>query len=109
MLQMLGFLNTLCGPGASNLKVKDMDKYSFDPTRLVLWICSILLRTWLQDHAHGGAGAGVTEDGGLVECLATHPDLSQATMSKCASVLQMSGMSESDLLSFSQLLDKVCT
>lgn len=104
VVQMLGFLNTLCGPNASNLKVKDREKYSFDPIQLVLWICSILVRTWVQGCAHGDTGG----DGeGFVECLATHPDFIHATMTKCASVLQKSVMAETDLVGFSKLLEKV--
>lgn len=103
---MVGFLNTLCGPNSSNLKVKDRERYSFDPTQLVLWICSILLRAWTQDSAHGvSAEAGKGE--GFVECLATHPDYSQATMTKCLSVLQKGAMSEAEVGRFSGMLEQV--
>lgn len=97
---MLGFLNTLCGPSASNLKVKDMEKYSFDPSRLVVQISSILVRVWQQDRTP-------TEGEGFVSCLATHPDLSLATLSKCASVIQKSSLGEADVIGFNALLEKV--
>lgn len=101
---MLGFLNTLCGPNASNLKVKDMDKYTFDPTRLVLQISSILVRVWIQDAAHN---ADSVASQGFVGCLATHPDFSEATMTKCATVLRMSSMGKAELTKFANLLEKV--
>ena len=49
---MLGFLDTLCGSRASELKVKDMEKYAFDPRRLLVQITSILLRVWQQDRGN---------------------------------------------------------
>ena len=48
--QMVGFLDALCGPSASQLKVKDMDKYAFDPKRLLVQITTIVLRVWKQDR-----------------------------------------------------------
>lgn len=78
---MLGFLDTLCGSRASELKVKDMEKYAFDPRRLLYQISMVLLRVWQQDR-------GKREKDGFLVALATHPDFSQATLGKCASVLQ---------------------
>lgn len=110
---MLGFLNSLCGPGASNLKVKDMDKYAFNPTQLVLQISSILVRAWAQDSSHSsGGGGGGTKEGaegraGFVTCLVAHPDLSMSTMNKCLSVLRMSLMSESEITAFSTFIEKI--
>ena len=102
LLQMLGFLNTLCGPNASNLKVQDMDKYSFDPTHLVLQISAILVRAWDQDHTHPEPSDGV------VTCLSAHPDYSQVSMKKCTSVLQMSTVgTESIHQKFTKLIEKV--
>ena len=104
-LQLLGFLNTLCGPNASNLKVKDMDRYAFDPTRLVLQISSVLVQAWGHDCTQRGEGEG--EGRSFVECLAAHPDLSMATMNKCVSVLRNSTIGETTLVKFVQLLEKV--
>ncbi len=97
---MVGFLNTLCGPNASNLKVKDMSRYAFDPTQLVLQISSVLVQAWEHDGAKG-------KEEGFAECLAMHPDLSMATMKKCVSVLRNSSIGEVMLAKFLQLLDKV--
>ena len=47
---MVGFLDALCGPSASQLRVKDMDKYAFDPKRLLVHITTIVLRVWKQDQ-----------------------------------------------------------
>ena len=97
---MLGFLNTLCGPNASNLKVRDMSKYAFDPTHLVQQISSILVRAWTHDCAGDGGE-------GFAECLAAHPDLSMTTMNKCVSVLRNSSIGEGSIVKFVQLLEKV--
>ena len=78
---MVGFLDTLCGPRASELKVKDMDKYSFDPRRLLILITNIMMRVWRQE-------GGRRDEEGFMVSLATHPDFSQAAMNKCAAVLQ---------------------
>ena len=78
---MLGFLDVLCGPRASELKVKDMEKYSFYPRKLVSQITSIIVRVWHQDSAS-------KPEEGFVFSLATHPDFSHGTMAKCGSVLQ---------------------
>ena len=100
---MVGFLDALCGPSASQLRVKDMDKYAFDPKRLLVHITTIVLRVWKQDQrpttppspspsSGGGGGSGSGRGLGGADCftvsLATHPDYSVATMSKCGSVLQ---------------------
>lgn len=104
---MLGFLNTLCGPNASNLKVKDMEKYLFDPTHLVVQISSILVRVWVQDDRTCSAEEGGE---GFLTCLAAHPDLSLATMAKCGHVLQMSSTGEARVLAgFTALTEKLQT
>ena len=75
---MVGFLDALCGPSASQLKVKDMDKYAFDPKRLLVQITTIVLRVWKQDKSGSTGG-----EESFTVSLATHPDYSQATMTKC--------------------------
>ena len=88
---MLGFLDTLCGRKASELKVKDMEKYAFDPKRLLVQISMVLLRVWQQDQGNRDAE-------GFLVSLATHPDFSSATMSKCASVLQRQQLVDPEML-----------
>ena len=107
---MIGFLDALCGPSASQLKVKDKDKYAFDPKRLLVQTTTIVLRVWKQDHprvTNGGgsplstspAGGGTTtgKDSFTVS-LSNHPDYSQTTMTKCASVLQKQMLGDPTLM-----------
>ncbi len=77
---MLGFLDTLCGPRAAELKVKDMNKYAFDPRRLLTMIMTIMLQVWRQER-------GTREKEGFAVSLALHPDFSEAVMTKCSTVL----------------------
>ena len=83
LTQFLGFLDTLCGPRASELKVKDMDKYAFHPRQLVAHISSVLLHVWRQDKQ-----AGPPAPDSFTLSMAMHPDLSLPTLGKCVSVLQ---------------------
>ena len=100
-LQLLGFLNTLCGPKASNLKVKDMDKYAFNPSNIVVQIVSIMVRVWIQNQKS-------TDGESFATSLASHPDFSQTTMTKCSSVLQKTVMMDSELLgNFASFLEQV--
>ena len=89
--QIFGFLNLLCGPRASELKVKDMDKYSFQPYTLLTQLVNILLmicRQEAQPRAHDG----------FVSSLALFPDYSRATMDKVASVIQRRGSLSDDVV-----------
>ena len=128
---MVGFLDALCGPSASQLKVKDMDKYAFDPKRLLVQITTIVLRVWKQDQqpstppsppspssggGGGGGGGGSGSGRGLsgadsfTVSLATHPDYSAATMTKCGSVLQKQMLGDPAFLSdFNNFVKQVCT
>ena len=115
---MVGFLDALCGPSASQLKVKDMDKYAFDPKRLLVQITTIVLRVWKQDQpttegttppsspmssSGGGGGSGIGRGLGGADSftvsLATHPDYSPSTMTKCGSVLQKQMLGDPAFLS----------
>lgn len=101
---MLGFLDVLCGPRASELKVKDMEKYSFYPRKLVSQITSIIVRVWHQDSAS-------KPEEGFVFSLATHPDFSPGTMTKCGSVLQQTSDStlSADFAAFMGQVEKIQT
>ena len=88
-----------------------MDKYAFDPKRLLLQITTIVLRVWKQDHprvsndggsplstpspASGGTTMGKVS---FTVSLSNHPDYSQTTMTKCASVLQKQMLGDPALL-----------
>ena len=122
---MLGFLDALCGPSASQLKVKDMDKYAFDPKRLLVQITTIVLRVWKQDRprvsngggsppsppsppAGGGGGVAAMGKDSFTVSLATHPDYSQTTMTKCASVLQKQMLGDPTFLAeFTEFIKQV--
>jgi len=101
--QFLGFLNALCGTKASNLNVKDKEKYAFDPVKLISSIASILIRVYEQD------GKGSSSDSGesFATCMASHPDFSEAAMSKCLSVLQKSTSSVMLWTSFETFVKQV--
>ena len=81
---MVGFLDALCGPSASQLRVKDMDKYAFDPKRLLVHITTIVLRVWKQDQwpttppspspsSGGGDGSGSGRGLGGADCFTVFP------------------------------------
>ena len=118
---MVGFLDALCGPSASQLKVKDMDKYAFDPKRLLVQITTIVLRVWKQDQQQqptpasprsggSGSGHGLGRGDSFTVSLATHPDYSPATMTKCGSVLQKQMLGDPGFLSdFNNFVKQVCT
>lgn len=80
---MTGFLDTLCGPKASELNVKDKEKYNFDPKKLLTQIASIILRVWTQECKNSTGG---TE--GFLISFATHPEFSQAVVDRWCGVVQ---------------------
>ena len=80
----------LCGRKAGELKVKDMDKYSFQPYSLLTQLVNILLmicRQEPQPRAHDG----------FVSSLALHPDYERVTMDKMVSVIQRKGSLSDDV------------
>jgi len=91
MLQIFGFLDLLCGPKASELKVKDMDKYSFQPYTLLTQLVNILLMICRQETQPRAPD-------GFVSKLALFPDYSRATMDKVVSVIQRRGSLSDDVL-----------
>ena len=100
-LQLLGFLNVLCGSKASNLKVKDREKYAFDPVKLVTTISTILIRVWNQNVKN-------SEEDSFVSCMATHPDFNEGTMNKCLSVLKKNTTDALLCHKFEGFLEQVC-
>lgn len=91
---MLGFIHTLCGPKASELNVKDKEKYNFDPKKLLAQIASIILRVWTQEcrqNSSGGRGeeaAGGGGSQGFLVSFGTHPEYSQGVIDKWSNVLR---------------------
>ena len=99
--QIFGFLNHLCGPKASELKVKDMDKYSFQPYMLLTQLVNILLMICRQEAQPR------TQDG-FVSSLALFPDYSRATMDKVVSVIHRRGaLSDDVLVQLKSLIEEV--
>ena len=81
----MGFLNVLCGPRASDLKVNDMEQYNFNPRHLLSQITTVMVRIWKQDeHNRGSHGSTNT----FTVALATSPEYSKETMAKVFSVIQ---------------------
>ena len=82
---MVGFLNTLCGPKAADLNVKDKDKYNFDPKKLLAQIASIILRVYTQECKKSPGGPPGEE---FLISFGTHPEYSQGVIEKWANVLK---------------------
>ena len=99
--QIFGFLNLLCGPKSSELKIKDMDKYSFQPYTLLTQLVNILLMICRQEAQPR------TQDG-FVSSLALFPDYSRATMDKVTSVIHRRGsLSDDVLVQLKSLIEEV--
>lgn len=77
--QMLGFLNSLCGPRATELKVKDKEAYAFNPRKLIDTITTIVLRIWKQESSMA--------TNSFTRSMALHSEYSAATMSHVGSLL----------------------
>lgn len=74
---IIGFLDSLCGRKCVDLKVQNMEKYSFDPRDLLVKILTSLVRM-----------ANASEDREFVKCLADNPDYSRLTFEKALHVIQ---------------------
>ncbi|XP_073231634.1 ubiquitin conjugation factor E4 B-like [Porites lutea] len=74
---IIGFLHSLCGRKCSDLKVQNMEKYSFDPRDLLVKILTVLVRM-----------ANASEDREFVKCLAANPDYSRLSIEKALCVVQ---------------------
>ncbi|XP_065914560.1 ubiquitin conjugation factor E4 A-like [Dysidea avara] len=100
---IFGFLNLLCGPKASELKVKDMDKYSFQPYALLTQLVNILLMICRQEPQPRARD-------GFVSSLALHPDYDRVTMDKVVSVIQRKGSLSDDVVTqLTSLIEEVET
>jgi hypothetical protein len=81
---MLGFLEVLCGSKASELNVKDKEKYNFDPKKLLSQIAAIILRVWAQECRQREA---VSPTEGFLVSFSTHPDFTQSVVDRWTNVL----------------------
>ena len=81
---MLGFLEVLCGSKASDLNVKDKEKYNFDPKKLLSQIAVIVLRVWTQECRQSEA---VSPTEGFLVSFSTHPDFTQSVVDCWTNVL----------------------
>jgi hypothetical protein len=77
---MCEFLESLCGPEASQLKVQNMDSYKFNPQEMLTNLCTVLLRIWQVEK--GGQLVG-----GFLYCMASYPDYSHKAVSKAVQVI----------------------
>ena len=77
---MCEFLESLCGPEASQLKVQDMDKYKFKPQEMLTNLCTILLRIWEVERMGDLLG-------GFLYCMASYPDYSHKAVSKAVYII----------------------
>ena len=103
---MLGFLEVLCGSRASELNVRDKEKYKFDPKKLLSQIASIVLRVWTQECRQTEA---VPPGEGFLVCFSTHPEFSQATVDRWCSVLTRHNLLDPQgQKEYSQFLEEVC-
>ncbi|KAL9975428.1 hypothetical protein ACROYT_G012589 [Oculina patagonica] len=74
---IIGFLDQLCGRKSVDLKVQNMEKYSFDPRDLLVKILTVLVRM-----------SNASEDREFVKCLAANPDYSRLSVERALQVVQ---------------------
>lgn len=74
---IVGFLDSLCGRKCVDLKVQNMEKYSFDPRDLLVKILTSMVRM-----------ANASEEREFVKCLAHNPDYSRISVEKALHVVQ---------------------
>ncbi|KAL8576659.1 hypothetical protein ACOMHN_025134 [Nucella lapillus] len=94
-----GFLDSLCGAKAKDLKVKDMAKYNFNPVELLLDIVNILLRITMED---------VSRTDGYLVSMVKDPDFELTNLEKAQSVLVGKGYTSEDTTAkVTQLMEQV--
>lgn len=94
---IIGFLDSLCGRKCLDLKVQNMEKYSFDPRDLLVKILTSLVRM-----------ANASEDREFVKCLADNPDYSRLSFEKAIHVIQRENLvSEHVIQDLRKLLQEV--
>lgn len=74
---IIGFLDSLCGRKCMDLKVENMDRYSFDPRDLLVKILTVLVRM-----------SNASEEREFVKCLAANPDYSRLSVERALRVVQ---------------------
>ena len=77
-MQVLSLLETLCGPQSSQLKVADMDSYSFNPKSVVVQLASLLVYGWRLEGSVRSL---------VIHSCVEYPEYTGSTMTKCVSVL----------------------
>ena len=105
-LQMIGFLDNLCGARQSELKINEPDKLGFDPRKLVSNIASVIINIWILEN--GAAGNKLKPDGFTISFV-EHPDFSRPAMNKVNAVLQRHQLCPSHVLTgYTSFLENVC-
>ncbi|XP_013383358.1 uncharacterized protein LOC106153808 isoform X1 [Lingula anatina] len=95
----IGFIEALCGSKSVEFKVKDMDKYSFNPRQLLSDVCQVLLRIAKEETFK-------TE--GFVHSLAMDPDYSPTAWAKTYTVLSEKGVGDDQMVEeFGELLTQI--
>lgn len=74
---IIGFLDSLCGRKSVDLKVQNMERYSFDPRDLLVKILTVLVRM-----------SNASEEREFVKCLAANPDYSRLSVERALRVVQ---------------------
>ncbi|XP_019628918.1 PREDICTED: uncharacterized protein LOC109473492 [Branchiostoma belcheri] len=96
---VIGFIGALCGPKASELKVKDMEKYNFNPRQLLLQIVRVILRI--------GREEALDKDGFIVS-MSTDTDYSPKYMEKACSVLARDSVIDpKEIQQFQKMLEEM--
>ncbi|XP_066289548.1 uncharacterized protein [Branchiostoma lanceolatum] len=96
---VIGFIGALCGPKASELKVKDMEKYNFNPRQLLLRIVRVILRI--------GREEALDKDGFIVS-MSTDTDYSPKYMEKACSVLARDSVIDpTEIQQFQKMLEEM--
>ena len=85
LFQFIGFLESLCGSKSATFKVKDMEKYRFNPRELLSQIAQILLRIVHEERSR---------ELHFVKSMAADPDYSSATMQKACDTLRSKNILE---------------
>ena len=105
---MLGFLNSLCGPRATELKVKDRESYAFNPRKLIDTITTIVLRVWKQESNMATTKESNMAANGFMKSIALHPEYSADTMSHVGSLLSRDNQTSAQTFALFMQNVRVC-
>ncbi|XP_048576490.1 uncharacterized protein LOC5513359 isoform X2 [Nematostella vectensis] len=87
---IIGFLDSLVGPKSLDLKVKNMEKYSFNPRDLLVKLISILL--------HISNSAAAEGEPLFARCITADPDYIRDNLQRALRILKREGLVAEDTL-----------